>query len=233
MELAADGSTSPLPLPSEGGRIEPSYPQPPPIVSKAQTSPRPNSHISHSYPPHSDDWSERGKNHIYSHPPIPTPLTSVGQEREMPGDRQSVLDRQRYHGPPPMPTNRLWSRDNDRYLSARNLAHPLPAARSPAGPGSPATRPQSLGLPRQPSQWPGGEQTVCYQGALRYHGEHTLSYESKQFSYAGACQHRPQHGPRDSYHHHQAWQSYMSPGTAYTSPWPSYGHQSVRTAPTW
>ena len=50
MELAADGSASPLHLPSEGGRMEPSYLQPPPIVTKAQTSPRPNSLISHPLP---------------------------------------------------------------------------------------------------------------------------------------------------------------------------------------
>ena len=215
MELAADGSAPPLPLSSEGGRMEPSYPQPPPIVTKAQTSPRFNSHISHPYPPHSGDWGERGENHIYSHPTAPTPLTGVGQEREMPGDRRTALDRQGYHGPPPMPM------DCPRQYPV------LECLQS----GSPATRPQSPGYPRQTSQWPGAEQTVCYQGAPRYHGEHTLSYESKQFPYAGACQHWPQHGPRDSYH--QAWQSYASLGTAYTSPWPSYGHQSVRTAPTW
>ena len=87
MELAADGSASPLPLPSEGGRMEPSYTQRPPIVTKAHTLLRPNSLISHPYPPHSGDWSERGENHIYSHPTAPTPWTGVGQEREMPRDR--------------------------------------------------------------------------------------------------------------------------------------------------
>ena len=84
MELAADGSASPLPLPSEGRRMELSYTQPPPIVTKAQTLPRPNSLISHPYPPHSGDWSERGENHIYSHPTAPTLMTGVGQERDAP-----------------------------------------------------------------------------------------------------------------------------------------------------
>ena len=126
-----------------------------------------------------------------------------------------------------MPMDCLRSRDNVWYLSARNPAHLLPAAHSPAGPGSLATRLQSPGYPRQPSQWPGADQAAYYQGAPRYHGEHTLSYENKQFPYAASWQ----HGPRDSYH--QAWQSYASPGTAYTSPWSSYGRQSVRTAPTW
>ena len=67
--------------------MEPSYTQPPPMVTKAQTSPRPNSLISHPYPPHYGDWSERGENHIYSHPTAPTPLTGVGQEREMTGEQ--------------------------------------------------------------------------------------------------------------------------------------------------
>ena len=58
MELAADGSASPLPLSSEGGRMEPSPPRPPRIVTKASMSPRPNSHISHSCPQHCDSWSE-------------------------------------------------------------------------------------------------------------------------------------------------------------------------------
>ena len=219
-ELAVDGRAFPLPLPLEEGRLEPPYPQPPPIVTKAQISPRPNSLISHPYPPHSGDWSERGENHIYCHPTAPTRLTSVGQKREMPGDRRTALDRQGYYGPPPMPTDRLRSRDNVQYLSARN-----PAAHSPAGSGSPVTRPQSPGYPWQPSQWPGADQAAYYQGAPRYQGEHTHSYENKQFPYPGTCQ----HGPRDS--HHQAWQSYASPGTAYTSPWPSYGYQPSQPSP--
>ena len=165
MELAADGSASPLPLPSEGGRMEPPYTQPPPIVTKAQTSPRTNSLISHPNPPHSSDWNERGENHIYSHPTAPTPLIGVGQEREMPGDRRTALDRQGYYGPPPAPTDHLWSRDNVRYLTARNPAHLLPAAHSPAGPGSLATCPQSSGYPRQPLQWLGADQAAYYQGA--------------------------------------------------------------------
>ena len=126
MELAADGSASPLPFPSEGERMEPSPPQPPRIVTKASISPRPNSHISHSYPPYFDSWSERGENRSYSHAPFPTLLTGVGYEREMPGDRlRAALDRQRYHGPHPIPAYRLRSHDNDRYSSA-------PQSRSPA-----------------------------------------------------------------------------------------------------
>ena len=205
--------------------MEPSPPKPPHIVTKAPISPRPNSNVSHSYPPHSDDWSERGENCSYSHAPIPTPLTGVGHERELPGDRsRAALDRQGYHGPPPMPTDRLRSRDNDRYSSARNPARPL-------GPDRWLPACNHWGSPGSPRKGPGGEQAMCYQGAPQYHGEHPLSYKSQQFLYAGACQHWSQHGPRDSYH--QGWQSYASPGTAYTSPWSFYGHQSVRPAPTW
>ena len=41
--------------------------------------------------------------------------------------------------------------------------------------------------------------------------------------------HTVQYTERD----HQAWQSYASPDTVYTSPWASYGHQSARPAPAW
>ena len=125
----------------------------------------------------------------------------------------------------------------DPILSQRTACGPatmtgtrLPAIPLPARPGLTAACPLSPGFPRQPSQWPGGEQALCYQGVPRHQGEHPLSYENQQF-YAGAYQHRPQTGPHDSYH--QAWQSYASPGTAYTSPWTSYGYQSARPAPTW
>ena len=126
MELAGDGSTPPLPLPLEGGRMDPSPPQPSRIVTKASISPRPNSHNSHSYPPQSDSWSERGENRIYSHAPFPTPLHSVGFEREMPGDHsRAALDRQGFHGSHPIPVDCLQSRGNDQYSPPRNPARPL------------------------------------------------------------------------------------------------------------
>ena len=109
------------------------------------------------------------------------PYTGVGYERELPGDRsRAALDRQGYHGPPPMPTDCLRSLDNDRYLCAC----------LPAGPGSPATRPQPPGFPRQPSQWPGGEQAMYYQDAPRYHREHSLVQEPAVLL-CRAYQHRP------------------------------------------
>ena len=126
MELAGDGSTPPLPLPSKGGKMDPSRPQPSRLVTKASISPRPNSHNSHSYPPRSDSWSEKGETCSYSYAPFPTALHSVRFEREVPGDRsRAVLDRQGIHEPHPIPANRLRSRGNDRYSLPRNPARPL------------------------------------------------------------------------------------------------------------
>ena len=169
----------------------------------------------------------------------------------MPDDRSwAALDRQRIHGSHPIPADCSQSRGNDRYSPPRN----------PARPRLPATRSLSPRFHQQPSQWPGGKQALYYQGAPRSHGERPLSYEQLQFSYADAYQHRPQSGPHDAsrsrdplplpvdpsrardplYHTgqytercHQAWQSYASLGTAYTSPWASYGHHSARLGPAW
>ena len=121
MELARDGSTPPLPLPPEGGRMDPSHPQPSLIVTKASISPRPNSRNSHSYPPRSDSWSEKGENRSYSHAPFSTALHSVGFEREVPGDHsRAALNRPGIHGPHPIPADRSQSRGNDRYSPPRN-----------------------------------------------------------------------------------------------------------------
>ena len=89
-----------------------------------------------------------------------------------------------------------------------------PACSHPGTPGNPRSGPVQI-KPRT---------TKVLRGTMG--NTHLYSYENKQFPYAATSQ----HGPHDS--HHEAWQSYATPGTAYTSPWPSYGYQSVGTAPT-
>ena len=189
-------------------------PQPPHLVTKAPISHRPNSHISHSYPPHSNDWSERGENCSYSHTPIPTPLTGVRYERKLPGDRsRAVLDRQGHHGPPPMPTDCLQSRDNDRYSSARwaRIAGcPPTATGAPPAALAVARWRTSHVLPR------------CFAVPQGTHTRTRASSSPMPGLTSNGC---------DSYH--QAWQSYAITVTVYTGSWSSYGHQSVRPAPTW
>ena len=241
MELAGNGSTPPLPLPSEGGRMDPSPPQPSRIVTKASISPRPNSHNSHSYPPRSDSWSERGENRIYSHAPFPTPLHSIGFEREMPGDRsRAALNQQGFHGPHPIPVDRLRSRGNDRHSPPR---YPLPARDRCGSSSSPRSgsveskrfitkalrgttgndrSPMSNNSSPMPMLTSTGRSTV--HTTPHGLGTHYCSPRSQDPLY-----HTGQYTERD----HQAWQSYSSPGTVYTSPWASYGHQSARPAPVW
>ena len=156
--------------------------------------------------------------YIHMYDPSPTHIT---------GDRsRAALDRQGYHGPHPIPAGPATM--TGTHLPAIPLTrYPLPARPLGLDRRLPARNHQGSPAALAVARWK--TSVVLPKCAATPRGTPALIREPTVL--CGAYQHRPQSGPHDSYH--QAWLSYASPGTAYPSPWTSYGHQSVRPTPTW